>query len=211
MKIIKILLVVVLVVGIIGVIGFNKVHIEMDEADLPTNVYEEDADLMNIVNTRLMGLFILSVGNEYTVVEEVINLVILDTVRENVNLEYDPISDCDTDECNYILQNKNYYINYAWADLTEDNQLIVHISVGSDKFVHINTIIDFYMDIDINYLGYEISLTLDQLFVNEMGMSKDTLDKILSNFDKDNIEAKVTKGDLDLEEYKYTLSFSILP
>ncbi len=211
MKIIKVLLVVVVVIGIIGFIGFKKVNIEMDEVDLPANVYEEEGDLLNIVNTKLFDLFVLSADNEYTVVEEVINLVTLDTIRENVNAEYDPLSDCDTDECNYILQNEDYYINYAWAELSEDNQLIIHISVGSDKFIHINTIINFYLDIDINYLGFEISLTLDQLSVNEIGVSIDTLDKILGNFDKDNIEAKVTTGELDMEEYTYTLSFSILP
>lgn len=215
MKIIKklliIVLVIVLIVGIIGAIAYKKIHVEVDEADLPTNVYEEEADLLSIVTTRLFDLFVLTTENEYTVVEEVVNLIILDTIRENVNQEYDPLGDCETDECSYITQNDNYYVNYAWAELSDENQLIVHISGGTDKFIHVNTIIDFYLDIEINYVEFEISLTLDQLAVNDMAISTETLDKIFSNFDTENIETSVTEGELDLEEYKYTLSFSILP
>lgn len=209
MKIVKILVVLILIIGTLGFIGFNKVNIEMDEADLPESIYEEDTNLLLLVNTRLLSLFVGSTENEYTVVEEVVNLIILDSIRKNVNSNYDPLSSCDTDECNYIFQEDAYYVNYAWAELSEDDQLIVHVSVGSDKFIHINTIIDFYMDIDINYLGFEISLTLDKLYVNEIGLSTDNLDKLLENIDKDAIEEKVTKGELDMEEYKYTLSFSL--
>lgn len=211
MKLIKMLLIIVVVLGLLGLFAYNKVQVEVDETDLPTNVYEEEADLLSIVNLRLIDLFVLSITNEYTTVEEIINLVILDTVRENINDEYDPLGTCDTEECNYILIDENYYISYVWAELSEDDQLIVHVSIGSDKFIHVNTIIDFYMDIDINYLGFEISLTLDTIYVNEMEITVETLDKLLSNFDTENIEDSISKGELDMEEYKYTLGFSILP
>ncbi len=34
------------------------------------------------------------------------------------------------------------------------------------------------------------------------------LDSIFSNLDADTIESQVSTGDLDLEEYSYTISFS---
>lgn len=215
MKLIKrlliILIVIILILGILAVIGYKKVHVEMDESDLPTTVYEEDSDLLNIVNNRLIALFVLSAENEYTIIEEVVNLIILDTIRENVNTEYDPLTDCETIECNYIIHNKNYYVNYTWAELNDDNQLVVHVSVGSDRLIGINTIVDFYMDIEIDYSEFSIALTLDKLAMNEMEMTTDTLDKLLSYFDKDTIESSVTEGELDMETYKFTLSLPIIP
>lgn len=211
MKFLRIIIGLIIVIAVLGVIGFNKVNVEVVESDLPESVYGENSNLLYIANSRLIGLFILQNVNEYTVVEEVINLVILDTIRKNINSEYDPLGNCETDECNYIFQGDTYYINYAWAELSENDQLIIHISVGSDKFIHVNTIIDFYLDIDINYMKFEISLTLDKLFINEMGLSIENLDRLLRNLDKDAIEETVTKGELDMENYKYDLSFSILP
>lgn len=202
---------IVVVITVIGVIGYKKVHVEMNEDDLPQNVYEEDADLLSVVNAKLIDLFVLSSGNEYTVVEEVVNLIILDTIRENVNASYDPLGTCDTDECNFIMQDDIYYVSHAWAELTANNQLMVRVSIGSDRLFHVNTIIDFYMDVDINYTAFGITLTLDELQVNDMGISKNMLDKLLANFDLEKIEEDITEGELDMEAYKYTLSFSVLP
>ena len=77
------------------------------EEELPTNVYEEDSDLLTIANTRLYDLFVTSVTLEYSVVEEVINLIILDSIRENINSEYNPLGDCETNECNFIIYELN--------------------------------------------------------------------------------------------------------
>ena len=211
MKLLKILLVLAVVLGIAGFFAYRTVHVEVNEADLPQDVYDEDSDLLLLVNTRLIELFITGTGDEYTLVEETVNLIILDAIRDNVNEDYDPLGSCETIECNYITSNENYYVNYVWAELTDDNQLIVHVSVGSDKFLHINTIIDLYFDIDIDYLSFGFVLTLDTLYLNEMELSLDTLDTLLGYADKDAIEASINKGELDLDEYSYTLTFSILP
>jgi len=103
MKAVKGLLVGLFAIVLILLLIKASIQVEVDEDTLPVNVYEEDADLLTLVNTRLIDLFINSATNEYTVVEEVVNLIILDSIRENVNSEYDPLGDCETTECNYIV------------------------------------------------------------------------------------------------------------
>lgn len=211
MKLIKSLVVIALVIGALGFVAFKIVHVEASDADLPEDVYEEDSNLLTLVNLNLFDLFIGDPDDEYTVVEEIINLVILEAIRENINTEYDPLGDCETIECNYIEHNENFYINYLWAELNDENQIVVYVSIGSDKIVHVNTIVSFYLDIEINYIGFEITLTLDKIAINKTEISVERIDKIMSNFDKGNIEDSVSVGELDLDEYKYTISFSPLP
>ncbi len=102
-------------------------------------------------------------------------------------------------------------MNYIWAELSDDNQLIVHVSLGSDALVGVNTIFDFYFDIDIDYLGFGIELTLDTYYINDTNLSMGILDKIFSYLDTAQIESQVSKGELDLTEYSYKISFSLLP
>ncbi len=211
MKIIKILIVTVVVLAVLGFIGVGVINVDVIEDDLPTNVYEEDANLLSLVNTRLFDLFVTSVTNEYGVVEEIVNLVILDSIRENINSEYNPLGDCETNECNFIVYEDNYYVNYIWAELNEDDQLVIHVSLGSEILIGVNTIFDFTFDIDIDYLGFGIELTLDSYSINNMDLSMNILDNIFNNLDTDQIESEVSKGELDLEEYTYTLSFSLMP
>ena len=208
MKFIKILVVLSIILIALGFVGIGMISVDVVEDSLPTNVYEEDADLLTIVNTRLFDLFVTGVTNEYTVVEEVINLIILDSIRENINSEYDPLGDCDTSECNFIIYEDNYYVNYIWAELNSDNQLVVNVSLGTEKLVGFNTIFDFVFDIEIDYLGLGIELTLDSYHINDHNLSISILDSIFGALDKEQIESDISKGELDLDDYSYSLSFT---
>ncbi len=208
MKAVKGLIVVLVVLLVLLFVAKSVIQVEANEDLLPTNVYEENADLLTVVNTSLFDLFVTSVTNEYTVVEEVVNLIILDSIRDNVNSEYDPLGDCDTNECNFIVYDDNYYVNYIWAELSDDNQLIIHVSLGSETFIGVNTIFHFYFDIDIDYVGFGIELTLDTFYLHERELSMGILDTMFSNLDSTKIENQVSIGDLDLEEYSYRISFT---
>lgn len=210
MKIIKILIILVVILAVLGFIGVRAINVDVIEEDLPTNVYEEDADLLSLVNARMFDLFVTSVTNEYGIVEEIVNLVILDSIRENINSEYDPLGDCETNECNFIIHEDNYYVNYLWAELNDDDQLVIHVSLGSELLIGVNTIFDFTFNIDIDYLGFGIELTLDSYSVNDLHLSMNILDKIFSNLDTAQIESEVSKGELDLEEYSYSISYSLM-
>jgi hypothetical protein len=208
MKLIKLLLVVILVLIAI-IVGFlYSVKQDIEETELPANVYEEQGNLNSIINARMVELFFTSYSNEYTVTEEILNLVVLDSIRENINADYDPLSDCETIECNYIVHEDNYYLNYIIINVTEDNQFLVRVSIGSDKFIDYNTVFSFLFDVEIKYSDFEISLTLDEYYVGDRDLPISILDNIFKNLDKDEIENQVSVGELDLEEYSYTISLS---
>ena len=208
MKILKILLVVVIILLGLGYVALNSVRVDVEESELPVSVYEEDADLLTVIEDNMFDLFITSVTNEYTVIEEVLNLVVLNSIRENVNEDYDPLGDCETIECNFIVHEDYYYLNYIIVELTEDDQFLVRVSLGSDKYLDYNTVFSFLFDVEINYIGFEISLTLDTYHLADKELSMSILDTIFKNLDAETIETSVSTGDLDLEEYKYTISFS---
>lgn len=207
MKFIRNILIILVILGAIGFFAYSKVHVEVNEEDLPEDVYEQDGNLLLLLSANMLDLFVLDSGDEYTLIEESVNLIILDAIRENVNDQYDPLGTCETDECNFITATEDYYVNYLWAELSDDNQLIIHVSVGSDKYIHINTIIDLYFDIEINYTDFGFTLTLTNVFLADMEISMDRLDQLLEYADKDAIEASVTTGELDIDEYTYTITF----
>lgn len=210
MKIIKILLVVLILLVVGAVIALNSVKMEVEESELPVNVYEESGDLTTILQAKMVDLFINSPADEFTVIEEILNLVVLDSIRENINADYDPLGTCETEECNFIVHEDYYYLNYIIVELTEDDQFLVRASFGSDKFIEYNTVLSFLFDVEIKYTSLEIELTLDKYYMADKKISKTILDTIFKNLDKDSIESQVSTGELDLEDYSYTISFSPL-
>lgn len=208
MKIIKILLFVIIILLAGVAFSLYSVKVDIDESELPANVYEEQGDLQTVVNARMFEIFLNASTDEYTIIEEILNLVVLDSIRDNVNEDYDPLSDCETLECNFIIHEDYYYLNYIIVELTEDDQFLVRVSLGSDKFIDYNTVFSFLLDVNINYTGFEISLTLDKYFVDDKELSMSILDTIFENLDREEIEKQVSTGELDLEEYTYTISFS---
>ena len=208
MKIVKWILVVLAIILGIAFIGLYSVNVDVEESELPVNVYEADTDLVTIIQDSMISIFFDSVANEYTVIEEILNLVVLNSIRENVNADYDPLGDCDTTDCNFIVYEEYYYLNYIIVELTDDDQFLVRVSMGSDRFFDYNTVLSFLFDVEINYIGMEISLTLDQYHLADKELSMSILDKIFGSLDTETIESQVSTGDLDLEEYSYTISFS---
>jgi hypothetical protein len=211
-KIFKVIIVLIVIIALAFFVVKSIFHVTVDENEIPQNVYEENTGLLGLVQLELVELFVLNIGNdEYILVEEMVNLVIRDSIRENFNESYDPLGDCETDECNYIVINNNYYVDYVWASLSEENQLILNVSTGTTKLGGFNTITHLYFDIDIDYTSFEVVLTLDVLKIHNTGISIETLNSILSNFDTQEIEDSITKGTLDLEEYTYRFGLILFP
>lgn len=211
-KLIKAILIILAILLLVFLVLKSIFNVSVDEDDLPDNVYNENGNLLTVLNGNLFDIFLSPLQtDDYTLVEDITNLVIRDSIQKNINEEYDPLGTCETDECNFIVSEDNYYVNYVWTELTEDNQLLVNVSAGTNKVGGFNTIAHLYFDIEIEYLSFEIVLTLDEIMLNETEISVELLDKILSNFDKDGIEESVTEGTLDLEEYTYQIEFISFP
>ena len=97
-----------------------------------------------------------------------------------------------------------------WAELNEDNQLVVYVSLGSEVAIGVNTILSFTFDIDIDLIGFDIELKLSTYSINDIGLSQVILEMIFGRLDTEQIESDVSTGTLDLEEYSYNISFNPL-
>ncbi|MCF7925296.1 MAG: hypothetical protein K9L26_02080, partial [Candidatus Izimaplasma sp.] len=184
-----------------------KFNVETESSALPQAVYENDGDLLLTAEAKLVEIVNpLSTEDDYILAEEFLNLMLLDSIRTNVNDAYDPLSDCETDICENIATNNVGYVGYAFVTLNEENQIVLTVSFGRNQYPDIESslYLTFNLEIDLNEM--EMILTLDTMYLHQTEITKDRLDQIFNYLDKDNIESMITKGTLNLDDYTYTVS-----
>jgi hypothetical protein len=212
MKFIKVFLGIVIglvVLIFVGVLIFiNSIKVEVTDDNPPQGVYTETGNLESISQLYLLGIILAPVENRNTFVNGFINYMILDSIRENINPDYDPLGDLDTVEANYVTYDKNFYIDYIYAELNDDNQVVVTAAFGSDSIIKVDSALNlvFDIDLDIELLNVGFTLTLVEYSLSDTDLSFQVLDFIMSRLDKDTIESEISMGTLDLDEYTYTLS-----
>ena len=214
-KLLKSLLILIIVL-LIGVVIFafsfiNSISYEVTADDLPQDVYESSDNLLLFAKTKIVGLVLADDDERYTLIEEIMNLIIFDSIRENINAEYDPLSDCTDNSCARIVDDENFYIDYAYAKLNDDNQIVITISAGTNRYVNVDTALIMVFDVDFgNTIGLDSSIvfTLDEYHLGDRTMSMKLLDMIFERMDKANIENNMTFGELDLDNYTYTISIA---
>ena len=152
----KKLLIAILVIIMAGFFALSylqsKLEVEVSSADLPQDVYENDGNLLLIDQQKLVDIVNpLNTEDDYTLLEEFFNYMLLYSIRENVNENYNPLDDtCDTTDCMYIVETDYGNVEYAYTQLTDDNQLLVVVSFVRSDFPTTNTAIYATFDIDIN-------------------------------------------------------------
>jgi len=201
--------VILLVVGLWFTI--QSLQIDVVEEDLPQSIYAENNDIQALIQTRLASIFVFSASNEYSLVEEIINYVILDSIRENINSSYDPLGDCETTECNYVLKDEDYYIDYIWANMNDDDVLEVHVGVGSNSITEFHTIVHLFIDVDIKVIRTAIVFTVEDVYINNLHLSPFFIRKMLNAMDTDAIESQITTGTIDFDELSYEIDFELIP
>lgn len=207
MKKIKVLFIVVVLFTVLGMILFSKFNVDVDTDEINQSPYHENATLYSEIASFLFDLFFVDDTEPYEIVERVINYVIVDSIRENINEDYNPFTDCTSDECLYVVSDDSYYLDYIWATLNEDNQIVVHTGIGTSLF-DFHTIIHMYFDVFIDYSNFEVVLSLEHLELNDTLIETSLIDRILGDH-KNHIEEQVTFGTLNLDDYTYRISFSI--
>jgi hypothetical protein len=207
-KLIQNLLIIIVLLGILLMIGVNMITVEVDQSVLPENVYTEDANLATIINDHMFDLLFNSdTETEYTFVEDIMNYVILDTIRSNINPDYDPLGDCEEVSCDFILVEEYFYVEFIWAEVIDD-LLVIHVSVGNDTVFEVNTLVDFYFEYETSVLQTNLTLTLNKIMLKEYDITTEQIDKYLDDATKTEIEAMVTEGVLDLTDYTYTIEYT---
>lgn len=215
MKFIKIFLSIIfgliVLVFVVALIFFNKIKLEVTDDDLPQAVYTETSDLNLVSQTYLTGMLLATDSQRYTMIAQFMNYMILDSIRENINADYDPLADLDTIEADYIIHNDNYYIDYLYANLNDDNQIVVTAAFGANVLLKVDSALILVFDIEPNIsltsLGF--TLTLVDYSLSDTKLSLQILDFIFSRLDKTQIENYMSQGELDLDNYTYEIEISI--
>ncbi|WP_176239627.1 hypothetical protein [Mariniplasma anaerobium] len=212
MKFIKVFLSIIIgliVIIFVGVLIFlNSIKVEVTDDDLPQGIYTETGDLESISQVYLLGIVVASDADQYTLINGFMNYMILDSIRKNINPDYDPLADLDTVEADYVTYDKNFYIDYIYANLNDDNQIVVTAAFGSDSIIKVDSALNlvFDIDLDISFTNIGFTLTLVDYSLSDTALSFQVLDFIMSKLDKTEIEGQMSMGVLDLDTYTYTLS-----
>ena len=206
----KLLIVLTIVVLILaGVFAFvkSKIQVDITEMDLPQDVYESGGDPFAIAQLKLLEILNpFSTEDEYTLTEEFLNYMLLDSIRSNVNEDYDPLNDSCTDSaCDFIAATDYGNEEYAFVELNDDNQMVVTVNFARSDFPEIETALFAVFDVEFKLTEFEIELLLDALYINDIEITEENLDTILGFFDPTVIEDMITMGELNLEEYTYTI------
>jgi hypothetical protein len=206
-----IIILIVLAALIFGGIAYATSWVDetVTEDDLPEAVYDSSGTTEQGMTDTAIALFNpTNTEDEYTLVETFINYVIYDSIKENLNEDYDPLGDCETSEC-YTIQGSKYAdVRYAYAHLNDDDQLIITVSAHRDSYPSFDTAVHLTFDVSIEITSGELVLTLQDTHLADNHIKESMLDRILGFTDQAAIEDSVTTGTLDLDEKTYTYTFT---
>lgn len=209
-KIIKRTLIVVIVLFVIlvtsAVFYLKSVEVYVTEDALPEGVYDSSTNLNLLMLQSVTNIVMSDERDADTHIEFFMNVMIYKTIRDDINPEYDPIHG-ESKESQYIVSNIFITIDYMYVEMTEDNQLLLTVSLKRNSFPKVATAIYLYFDVDFNYQNMSLLLTLDQVLLDEKEIAKSTLTRILNLVDQEKIENSVARGTLDLDEYTYSVGF----
>jgi len=221
----KLFLLLVFFVVIIGGIPLALVGFMYDGSgaeDIPTDLYIPIADAKSMFFEELDA----SIGDvedgttvdmEYNATADMINVFIFEKIRENpdLNPNYLPGDDCETDACNNILyeslaDGSNLSLRGVWVELNEGEFVInVYIEAPIASFSYKTTIRLYFSfeDLEDQYVLSFEKITLGNVRVPKTLLS--TVMNLVSNnvpsFDLEELNGQVTVGDLDIETFTYTL------
>ena len=202
------IIIVLVAISIYSISFINSIEYSVTESDLPQDVYTTSGDLLAYAKTKIVSLIIASDEDKYTITEEFLNLIMLDSIHKNVNEDYDPLGDCTSDPCESIYSSEYFSINYAYAKLNDSNQIVITISGNTNKILDKETALIMIFNVDFNILDMNVVFTLDKYSLGEREFSKNLLDRIFNYLGKESIENSVSFGELNLTDYTYTISIS---
>lgn len=200
-----VLLIIILIITVFVIV--KSIAVDTTDSDLPQEIYESPGNLLTAAQLSLLEIPFATDEDQYTIFEEFINYVILDSIRTNINDAYDPLGDIESTDANYVIYQREFFIDYVYATLNEDDQIVVCISFGTDTLMRSRSAIYLYFDVEINVglLDLSVVLTLDQYHIADKNLSFKILDYLFTKLDKPSIEDSITYGILDLDEYTYTI------
>ncbi|MGE4571222.1 MAG: hypothetical protein AB7E09_00545 [Candidatus Izemoplasmatales bacterium] len=199
---------VIIVITFVGLLIYmNSVNVNITDEDLPENVYNSSKNLeIRMIDSMIEIVTSDNQEDANQDIEDFLNLMIFKTIRDDINAEYDPIKG-ESDQSQYIIEDSLFTLDYLIANVNDEDQVVLTVSLKRYGFPKFETALYFYFDIDLSFAKRKMILTLDKVFLDNQEISRGVYDYVVSMADKDSIESAVDKGELDLDKYTYTISF----
>ena len=198
---------------IVLMLGFTLYILEpLRFEDLPDLVYDTSLEPTD----RLSTLFLDSLNplnpERHDVRVLLLNLIMFDLIKENVNPLYDPLSESDNPLVHTVIEHNRMYVRYLIASLDDDDQMILNIGLESQDVSRFTTHITLTLDVDADALRQQLTLTLKRVNVGPLTLSERLLDRFLESLDETQLNDALSVGTLDLSERTYTLTWlDVLP
>ena len=139
-------------------------------------------------------------------IETFINLMIYKTIRDDFNPNYDPINGESADS-QYVIRNALVAIDYMIAEVDEENQITMTISIKRLGHIRTKTAIYMVFDMDFRYEDMSLTLSLSDVKIGDKPVSDDVYGFIFRRINNEEIEAAISPGTLDLDTYTYQIAF----
>ena len=180
--------------------------------DLPDVVYDTSIEATD----RLSTLFLDSLNPLNPERDDLrvllLNLIIFDAIKENVNPLYDPLTESDDPRVHTVIEHNRVRVRYLLASLDDDDQIVLTIGLESRDLSRITTHVTLILDVDADALRQQLTLTLKRVDVGPLTLPEPLLERYLDALDETQLNDELSVGTLDLEKRTYTLTWlDVLP
>jgi hypothetical protein len=195
------------------------------DQDMPTYLYTEDADAEKMLYKELSDS-ISDVESELTtdmvfnLHQDIINTAIFELFSaEDVNPNYMPGEDCDSDECNFVFSEVQQVEGFdiglrivgAWVDFQDDKFIAnLFLEINFDNGFAYKTIIEVHFS--FRDLPDKYELEFEKIQIGSLPIPKALISSVLDLVDKQIDQVDIQEqaddmpiGDLDISSMSYTL------
>jgi hypothetical protein len=205
-RVVLFILILVIILTGVSIFYLQSVEVEIRDEDLPQNVYASSGFLPLMMQAKIGQIVYGDESERDGHIEDFMNLMIYQTIRDDINPDYDPING-DQPSSQYISKNAWLQVDYAFAQVMDDDQIKLTVSLKRTSFPKAMTALYFYFDMAFNPSSMTMKLTLNQVMIDEDLVSEKVYDRIIGLVGKGKLESSIDKGTLDLENYTYKITF----
>jgi hypothetical protein len=205
-RLLIVILLLIIILSSVSLFYLQSVEVEIRDEDLPQNVYATSGFLPLMMQSKIGQIVYGDESERDGHIEDFMNLLIFQTIRDDINQDYDPING-DQPSSQYISKNAWLQVDYVFAQVMEDDQIKVTVSLKRTSFPKAMTAFYFYFDMAFNTNSMTMKLTLNQVMIDDDIVSEKVYDRIIGLVGKGKLESSIDKGTLDLENYTYKITF----
>jgi len=224
LKLLLALLIPVFTIIAIPFVGFALMYDGASIDDLPSHLYKEDANALEMIYEELDGAIErvkhdVNEDMDFVLHQDIINTAIFNMIREeSFNPSYMPTDDCDNSDCMYVFEEVietdgpsiTIRVTGIWVDLG-DERVTINVGVEAQRgsgFTYRTTIKTRFI---VQDEPDSYHLAFDRFSLGRIPLPKALFSFVITQVDNfatlnlDNIENEVTVGNLDIRDLSYQL------